>query len=76
VSRWLPLTYYVEVVNFSGRPALAAAQPTVEVAIGGDTWSFHWPSEASADRWVVCAIDGVTRTVIPGGLPAHLRRRQ
>jgi hypothetical protein len=67
VSRWLPFTYYVEVVNFSGQPALAAAQPTVEVGIGGETRVFHCPSDAPADRWLVCAIDGVTRTIITGG---------
>jgi hypothetical protein len=66
VSRWLPLLYHVDVVNFSREPTLNAASPVVELTVGGRAHAFTCPSSHSSDRWAVCAIDGRSGVVTSG----------
>lgn len=41
VSRWLPVDYFVEVVNFSGEAPIDAAAPVVTVTVAGRSQRKH-----------------------------------
>jgi hypothetical protein len=66
IAKWLPQTYRVEVINFSGRPPLADARASLELTIDGHTHVFTCPPDIAGGPWKVCTIDGRTRTIETG----------